>query len=430
MKLKEYIKQYYENLNSSKFLDLNILYFELLYQKFQINKESTLTLADSVNRSNVFPYAIATQEIKKNLPLTNYSDLENQSISNSKDINLCICKMQAGLGSNVKRDDLLEKYSKRKTMGAKGTDLFISYLGKMLSIAEVQLIMAIENSEVYHKVSYVNMVNEETLEAVIGVWNRVHPELNIIYKDLFTTNNRAYYPEIFQMMMPTLEFKSLNFTFDRKAPAGHGFLGFYKIVEILRAKTVEDEVFVIGNGEDLKSTPDQKIISWVMENDIPIVMMTTTKLEKDKKGGQLAIVMEESPYITIVEKAQAERAGQLEYFEQLGLREGDDISLFNTNIVIINQKALKSLFNKYLDISEEEFLENITPELIKNIKIQNQEKYIQLEGALGSVILNLDKLFRRLYGQHVVHFLNLEPKFREHFFLPIKNREDFDEIYG
>jgi len=184
---------------------------------------------------------------------------------------------------------------------------------------------------------------------------------------------------------------------------------------------------VIGNGEDLNSTPDNKILSWVVEKEIPLTMITTTKLEKDKKGGQISVVTGDVDYVTIIEKAQAEKANQLSYFEQLGLRKKDQKSLFNTNIVVINARALKDKLNK-LDIGQDQFSQIISPDLIKNNKTQNGKTYTQLEGAIGSTMLNLDKYFRLNLGESILSFLNLDPVTREKFFIPIKMIEDFHEL--
>jgi hypothetical protein len=65
-----------------------------------------------------------------------------------------------------------------------------------------------------------------------------------------------------------------------------------------------------------------------------------------------------------------------------------------------------------------------SPDLIKNKK----EDFIQLESALGSVLLNLDRNARRKFGRRVVHFLNLDNDDRENFFRPLKKREDYEEV--
>ena len=119
----------------------------------------------------------------------------------------------------------------------------------------------------------------------------------------------------------------------------------------------------------------------------------------------------------------------MEYFEELGLREGDRDSLFNTNIVIINKFALKKIFNKYLrNISIDEFIKNIAPDVILNVKEQNGKNFTQLESALGSVMLNLDKYMRLKFNHPVVSFLNLNKSDRERFFMPIKKRQDYEEL--
>ena len=234
--------------------------------------------------------------------------------------------------------------------------------------------------------------------------------------------------DLFQKKMPTLD-ENNELTTDRMAPAGHGFLGFLEIIDIFE-KDQRMVLTTIGNGEDLNSTPDLKIMDWMVSEGVPIVMMTTTKTEADKKGGQISLVKgNHAPYVTIVEKAQAELNNQLEYFEELGLRDGDRESLFNTNIVIINKFALRRLFKKYLsDISTEDFIQNIAPDVILNVKEQNGKKYTQLESALGSVVLNLDKYMRLNFNTSVVSFLNLNPQDRSRFFMPIKKRSDYDQL--
>ncbi len=425
--LKQQIYKAYKDFDQ-KTLDQNFTYFQTLFEKYQENKQQRLLLKDEQNNSHIIPYSIATESQKAVFHIEDYENLETVNTKCLKDFGLLTCKMQAGLGTSVKRDDLLKKYTSRADLGSKGTDLFIDYEGKTRSIAEVQLLYAEKDKEQFHYIAFQNLINHETQHAVNEIWNYKHPRLDKTYNEVFNSEQLKRYPEIYQLMMPTIDEEN-EISFDRVAPAGHGFLGFVELLNIFKEQESVKEVMTIGNGEDLQSNPDTKILSWVIENEIPLTMITTTKLEKDKKGGQLALVEQETPYVTIVEKAQAQKAGQLSYFEQLGLRAGDDKALFNTNIVVINKKALKDAFQKYLRVSESEFMRIIAPDLIKNEKEQNGKKFIQLEGAIGSVILNLDKFFRTNYKKPLVSFLNLAPHNREKFFLPIKKREDFDEIY-
>ena len=74
-------------------------------------------------------------------------------------------------------------------------------------------------------------------------------------------------------------------------------------------------------------------------------------------------------------------------------------------------------------------MEIITPDVIQNTKTQDGKKYIQLEGALGSVMLNFDKYIRINYNKQAVHFLNLDESERSNFFCPIKTMDDFEKIF-
>jgi hypothetical protein len=82
------------------------------------------------------------------------------------------------------------------------------------------------------------------------------------------------------------------------------------------------------------------------------------------------------------------------------------------------------------EIGEDEFLKIISPDLISNVKEQKDadgisRKYLQLEGAMGSTLMNLDRYWRKKYGQALVHLINVERKYRTEFFSPIKAAFDF-----
>ena len=426
------IRDFYIDFKDEKIKEINILYFESLYNQYVENHQRNVVLYDGENNSNIIPLPLATKEQLSYIVIQDYEALSDVVSNKLQSFNLCICKMQAGLGTSVKRDDLVKKYTKRTSLGSKGTDLFVSYQGKMISLAEVQLLLAekLNKQNVFKSVSYLNLLNSETEKAVLDIWNNAHIDTGKSYDETFSTGGLSRKVELNQLMMPTIAAESNEITFERVAPAGHGFLGFQILLDIFKSEKIEDELITIGNGEDIQSNPDTKILSWIADNNIPITMITTTKLKKDKKGGQIAIVDEGKPYVSIIEKAQAEKSNQLEFFEEVGLREGDNKSLFNTNIVVINKKALKDKLNTLKNLTEEEFIKVISPDLIKNVKKQNGQEFIQLEGAIGSTILNLDMYFRKNAGQGVIGFLNLAPENRERFFKPIKTREEFDGIYS
>jgi hypothetical protein len=412
--------------------NINERYFEMLKSKASAKKEELPPMHCPENNihTGIIPLPIASHEDRGLLTVMNYEDLPTPS-GKTSDFILNTVKMQAGLGSSVKRSDLIKKVQGRDTLGAKGTDLYFDVLGKERSIAEIQLLQAyaLAQKNSYKEVNYQSLVNEETTKAVAATWLELSSE-GKSYQELFTQEEKVRRgSDLFQQKMPTIG-ENGELTTERMAPAGHGFLGFLEIIDIFE-NDQEKILTTIGNGEDLNSTPDLKIMDWVAKNDIPIVMMTTTKTLADKKGGQISLVKGEHPtYVTIVEKAQAEATNQLQYFEELGLRAGDRESLFNTNIVIINKHALKEVFNRFLkDTSTEDFIQSIAPDVILNVKEQSGKKFTQLESALGSVILNLDKYMRLNFDQAVVSFLNLNVSDRTRFFMPIKKREDYEELH-
>lgn len=385
-------------------MDLNRKYFELLYKKRDLASENII-LKDDNNESKVIPYSISYIDDEDEFRLYRYEDLSKDLVQ-LKDIDLKVLKMQAGLGSSVERDDIVNG-----SLSAKGVDLKLKVYNQNLPIAKCHLLVVkeIRSRNIYKSIKIQNLVNEETIDDI----NELCKEFDVM-------------PNIEQIKMPTID-KDGQLTTMRQAPCGHGFVGFHEIIDAL--KSSNDEIVCIGNGEDINSTIDSKITSLVVSKSIPILMITTNKTPKDLKGGQIALVKEQIPYLTIVEKAQAQRSNQLDYFEKLGLRQNDKKALFNTNVAVINKKAFRDAVSANVkDFDLEKFLEQISPNVIKNTKIQDDEPFIQLESALGSVLLNTDKFFREKFGVKILSILNLSETDREKFFLPIKSRSDYDFI--
>ncbi len=406
----------------------NDLYFNSLFKKYKKAEKSVLSINNpeaGVN-SNVIPTAIASTEELNTLGVQDYGKLAAPDLDVLKNTTITLHKMHAGLGSSVKRDQHLKENSDRSKLGSKGTDLFIPTKDGAISIAEAQIIQAknLASKNIYQKVNLQEYVNIETADAISLLWkNTKHGE---------SSENFERLEPIFQEMFKTIG-EDGELTDERVAPAGHGYFGYKALYDCFAGNT-PDEIIAIGNGEDLNSSPDDKIFSWMAKEEIPLCMITTTKTANDKKGGQISIVKgqeEGQPdHLTIVEKAQAEAAGQLDYFQKLGLRDGDKTSYFNTNIVLINTKALKALIKESLqDIELEKFMEIITPDVIQNTKAQDGKSFVQLEGALGSVILNFDKFLRVNCNKQAVHFLNLDESERMSFFCPIKTMADFNKLF-
>lgn len=420
MQDKEFLDSYFKDLTdiSSRAIEINRSYFEQLLSSFRDSEELDLRMfapeSDEKSDGLCVPFALIPESEREFV--AKYQDLKADS-NKLIDYSLVLCKMHAGLGTSVVRKKHMLNHTTRSTLGSKGTDLFIRIADNSYSLAELQFIQMkkIIESKIFKTVKMLSMVNRETMKEVRAIETKYQEDLEIDQ-------------HILQLKVPTIDAETLELTKDRLAPAGHGLVGFHLILDIF-LNSKKSNLITIGNGEDLNSTADEKVMSWMVEENIPVTMITTTKLECDKKGGQISRCEKNGKtYFTIVEKAQAEKAGQLSYFEKLGLRENDFESLFNTNIVVINTKALKEVFDSLADLTIDTLKEVLAPTLIKNSKKVEGHEYIQLEGALGSVMLNLDRYFRLNFDRPLITFLNLSENDREKFFLPIKTIDDFDEV--
>ncbi|MFH1223951.1 MAG: UTP--glucose-1-phosphate uridylyltransferase, partial [Pseudomonadota bacterium] len=409
----------------------NLRYFNALYSKYlKSHKSEKLVIGE-----NAFPTTIAPDSLMKELPYVDYEELLKQKdelSSYARKIRLWLKKMQGGTGSSMTRTTYLAKIKNIKPeevkIGSKGTDLFINVDGKMLPLAEVQVMQGIIDAKegTYSKVIFHDVVSDETKGAVTHMWKKM--------KDMLPDNCMRF-KDIVQAYQPTVD-ENDDLSTNRLNPGGHGFIAVDALT-LIRSKhhypenMYENLVCVIGNGEDLGSTPDAVMLGWVLKNKVPITMLTTEKTEIDLKGGQIALLKKDDGVcVTIIEKAQAEQAEQLELFEQMGLRKGDKKAFFNTNVAVLNYDVLTPLLEKLVDeIGEEKFLEIITPDLIVNAKKQKDKDgvtrvYKQLEGAMGSSLLNLDKFWREKYKKPLVHFINIDRSNRTRFFCPVKTPFD------
>ena len=434
----------------------NLAYFLALYTKhLQHNDNKKIALGDTktapkndvyIGCDIAYTTAVASEALMRQLPFVDYSELlkfkDNYS-QYSKKARLWLKKMQAGVGSSMTRKSYLAHIhnidEKDVKLGSKGTDLFINYRNKLISIAEAQILQAIMDAKagLYSEIILHDIVSRETIEAVNKIWESpcvLDPGKKYI-EYINSIKGHARFKESIQAQQPTIDEKG-ELSLNRVSPGGHGFIAVDALLaahytEELPGTSHKDLISVIGNGEDLGSTPDPVMIGWMVKNSIPVAMLTTEKTEIDMKGGQIAIVKDTEVYVTIVEKAQAESAGQIELFEQMGLRKDDKKSFFNTNVAVFNYDVLAPKIKKLIEeIGLEKFISVITPDLIENVKKQTDKdgitrRYTQLEGAMGSSILNLDRFWRKHYGEALVYFINIDRKNRTRFFSPIKTPFDF-----
>jgi hypothetical protein len=395
---------------------------ELEYFKGLLNKKdegrSILKIHTTCSPSGIYPTAIAPQDILEQLPYRKYEDIKKQYSSKEKSkASLWLRKMHGGIGSSIDRVEYLKEFGRNK-VGAKGTDLYIKTKDGHISIAEAQLLQASKKTASFEKVIFQDILNEDVVEFFDDVWKK--------HADLFKTSKLEHFKTLVQSKLPTLDGQK-QLTTKRVAPAGHGLFGYEILHAIFTPELRPAEknlICSIGNGEDLSSTPDKAIANWMLAEKVPVCMITTTKTRNDVKGGQIALADrgEEGIFLTIIEKSQAENAGQLGLFTKLGLRDCDNEAFFNTNMVLLN---IDVLIEKFKTTNKEELLKASLPDLIQNKKEQDGETFTQLEGAMGSVFLNLDTYWRKTFGEPLVHIMNVSKENRTRFFSPIKSAFDY-----
>jgi hypothetical protein len=439
------------DLDDTNFSAFMVLFDALKNPKVKPRLEIFEEGKNSEDGAVAYPTAIAPREILELLPFVNYGDLiknvgEYRRISAGT--SLWVKKMQAGTGSSVVRDDYLKRMrattGETVSIGAKGTDLYVELPGvspdksEHRSLAELQIMqhmIAQENNE-FCEIVFQDLVSTETIDSLDRIWLKpsyLNPD------SAYGSMNANRAKRFVQAQVPCID-ETYQLNYNRTAPSGHWIFA----VDAIRAAFLKNvrpttpcahTVAVIGNGEDLSSTPDAAMVGWMVKEKIPIVMVTTEKTANDLKGGQIALVRSPAgeDYVTIIEQAQAKEAGQLELFEQIGvsIKNDEQMAFFNTNMALFNYDVLVPLMESLSsEIGEGGLLDLLAPDLIMNWKDQTDDdgvsrKYLQIEGAMGSSLLNFDRYWRKRHGQPLVHFINVEREFRTQFFSPIKTAFDY-----
>ena len=440
-------------LDDTNFSAFMVLFDALKNPKVKTRLEIFSETVNSPGAAVAYPTAIAPKDILAKLPFVNYSDLLlrlPQTAKLASQTALWVKKMQAGTGSTVVRDDYVRNIRAGQKdsakIGAKGTDLYVQLPARadvasgteLRSLAELQimqLMMAQENHE-FCEIVFQDLVSTETIDSLERIWatpSYLHAPRTYAEK----AEHRA--ERFVQAQVPCVD-SDHRLNYNRSAPSGHWIFA----VDALRAAVHKKDrpagncahlVAAIGNGEDLSSTPDPAMVGWMIAEKIPVVMVTTEKTANDLKGGQIALVhaTDGEDYVTIIEQAQAKEAGQLALFEKIGvdIRHDNQMAFFNTNMALFNYDVLVPELEALChEIGENALMDLLAPDLIMNWKEQTDSdgavrKYLQIEGAMGSSLLNFDRFWRRKFGRPLVHFINVEREHRTKFFSPIKTAFDY-----
>ena len=467
-------------------------YAASLFSRFKDGSTSHLSIG-----GNFWPSALMTgEERTKHLGVVDYSrELKGKQeyLEAASSAILIAHPMDAGLATNVNRLDYLKMHWLRMgrkgepQQGAKGTDLCFEVdfpdlyfeveipssadkssktTRSLISIMELKYLRLIQEADKYAKTIVRPIVSIESMKAVrdfFGITylpDRLDPKSKKkerTYGEVLSDTPKIALGEIvIQNDLPTVDLTTRQITTVRKAPGGHGQIGSIVLHEIEGDITDAGEqsiVRAIYNGDGVNNSVSPEMVGFMVKKKAGIIMLSTTKTGVDIKGGIIGIENLEGSRgqmrsAQLFELAQARKSKQETTFYNVGL---DTSKLpealhsihepgqqyFNTNVVLIN-KTLLSPFLKRLknNMGEEEFAKIITPDLIENEKEQDGRKFVQLEGALGSVVLNLNRfvtnseeaknLWKEISGSdQFLRIINLSVEERTDFFTPIKYAFEF-----
>lgn len=384
-----------------------------------------------MREGNFMPASIFPREQqRKLLGIVDYGSeiaLHREYHRSTKNVILRHSPLDAGLGSTVgiemgtKATHLmfhvpLEAYDQNGNRTLRTVPLSITEL-KFL-----QLLMDAER-ESYGRIIFEEVVNQEALKYIQALLEkkyifdaldeRIPESEKRSYRQLFAQmENIELKPEVVVAYMPAIDVQTGRLTTERQATGGHGYVGTLALQDALSVELPTGKTLIrtIYNGDEVSNTPNEVIVNWMVEERVPIAMITTTRTGIDKKGGLIGVeVVHGRERPQIYELAQAKTAGEETQFYEVGLDAGSKEQEWNTNTVLINYSVLIPFLRELRDmIGEDLFQQIITPDLIENTKEQNGKQFIQLEGAMGSAMLNLngfiqttsDPRVRQLARQH------------------------------
>ncbi len=226
---------------------------------------------------------------------------------------------------------------------------------------------------------------------ILVIRKQTRTKLPLFFMDSFNTSedtlkHLSKYPDLklkdleldfLQNKYPKLkrdDLSPINLKDDKKNwnPPGHG-----EIYSVLSTSGLLDKLIAkgfkyafISNSDNLGAIYDEKIYSFIKQNDIPFLMEVAQRTELDKKGGHLAET--KSGQLLLREVAQCPKE-DISEFQNI-----KKYKYFNTNSIWINLNILKDKLNKN---------DNFLPlPLILNAKEVEGIKVYQLESAMGAAI--------------------------------------------
>ncbi|MBU2251505.1 MAG: UTP--glucose-1-phosphate uridylyltransferase, partial [Candidatus Omnitrophica bacterium] len=430
-----------------------------------------LVINTGENNGNFYPSARLTKDQRQQLlGAKGYAEIraEIEADTQRPAYQLQLNSLDAGLGTNVGRERYVKEKLGRDKIGAKGTDLSFEGVVKvgdkdyLVSVAEVKLLRLIKEAKENHyngklhlepilsddsKPSYDTLLEKPYLtdlieaKAEIRTYKQVLTELGIETSSLVA----KFYP--------SLDKETKQPTYKRPGSGSHGEWGFKFLRKSLDYKADSDTARVIAfyNGDGTNNSPDRYIVEWMLKHNVPLALVSTTKAGIDFKGGQIgAERLSDGRYrIRMLERGSTldgkTPTEQTKVFEAMGLPGGlgeAGQQYFNTNIVLINYslvaKLLQDLLKEVFSGDVQKLQTILAPDLIANTKKGPDGKdYIQLEGPIGTSLINLNNYFalnqdnskvkeimQRYNVEKMLRIINVDTQNRSRFFTPIKFATD------
>ena len=429
---------------------------------------------------NFIPTALMNEDDWTKYPEIDYGTKiyhKDEYAAAAKKVVLLAQSMDGGLGSSL--GDLKEYLStitegRRALSGAKSSDLFkkveldgfdaqgrVIKIVTAVSVLEFKVLQILSREKYFQRIDLQELESEQSREFIEKFF-----DTEIYLKDRLDQRPgaskrtyRQYFKEIkktatlkeplIQALLPTIDIATKRLTDRFKAPGSHGYWGTTAIHEIINENLSQDgtkQLRALYNGDGQNNFIDHYMAGFMVQEGVGFVMLTSTRMPIDAKGGILGLQKESNGKWRpgMMELADAKNVGQVSEFQAVGLTKGNKgKQRFNTNLVILNDSLLQPFLRELQSfLGEARFNEIIAPNLISN---PDKEKGInKLEGALGHVFLNLNawimtdqsldgikarELLSKYHISKLFATINLESDQRTKFFTPNKAPSD-QEYYN
>ncbi|MEI6438028.1 MAG: hypothetical protein WCO69_04685 [Candidatus Omnitrophota bacterium] len=293
---------------------------------------------------------------------------------------------------------------------------------------------------------YEAFLEKECLQDIIDDRPRVRTYREIFADEGIDINMRM------AQFYPSLTVDTLKPTYERLSSVSHGEWATTFLGEMIDSskKSEGNEFVTFQNGDAVNSLVNDTIMQWMVEEEIPIVMLSTTATDIDTKGGKFGIEITPEGKINVkmLELASAKINDQRSAFVNAGRKGGiggEGTQSFNTNIAALYKSKLEEILrdvfqNVIQGATLEEKRENMykifAPDLIDSKKPQGSKDFFQLEGPFGTALLNLQNYFentpaaKEILKKHtksgrLVKIVNIGVEDRMEFFTPGKSAGDY-----